>query len=80
VRLHASVLVVCLRFSQKTSKKKTGRHEPPFPTAPDNAASAASMVQAISEPEAPAFLFACAFNVPCAAALSTTCRESCSLK
>ena len=47
---------------------------------PDNAALAASMVQAISKPEALAFLFACTFNVPCVMALSTTYRESHSLK
>jgi len=46
----------------------------------DNAALAASMVQTISKPEALAFLFACTFNVPCVMALSTTYRESHSLK
>ena len=38
------------------------------------------MVQSISKPEALAFLFACTFNVPCVMALSTTYRESHSLK
>lgn len=47
---------------------------------PDSAALAASMVQTISKPEALAFLFACTFNVPCVMALSTTYRESHSLK
>ncbi len=46
----------------------------------DNAALAVSMVQTISKPEALAFLFACTFNVPCVMALSTTYRESHSLK
>ena len=46
----------------------------------DNAALAVNMVQTISKPEALAFLFACTFNVPCVMALSTTYRESHSLK
>ena len=46
----------------------------------DNAALAVNMVQSISKPEALAFLFACTFNVPCVMALSTTYRESHSLK
>ena len=46
----------------------------------DNAALAVNMIQTISRPEAPAFLFACTFNVPCVMALSTTYRESHSLK
>ena len=46
----------------------------------DSAALAASMTQTISKPEALAFLFACTFNVPCVMALSTTYRESHSLK
>ena len=46
----------------------------------DNAALAINMVQTISKPEALAFLFACTFNVPCVMALSTTYRESHSLK
>lgn len=46
----------------------------------DNAALAATMSQAISKPEALAFLFACTFNVPCVMALTTTFRESHSLK
>lgn len=46
----------------------------------DNAALAANMVQTISKPEALAFLFACTFNVPCVMALTTTYRESHSLK
>jgi len=47
---------------------------------PDNAVLASSMVQAISRPEALAFLFACTFNAPCVMALSTTYRESHSLR
>ncbi len=46
----------------------------------DNAALAVNMIQTISRPEALAFLFACTFNVPCVMALSTTYRESHSLK
>ncbi len=46
----------------------------------DNAALAAVMAQSISKPEALAFLFACTFNVPCVMALTTTYRESHSLK
>ena len=46
----------------------------------NNAALAVNMVQTISKPEALAFLFACTFNVPCVMALSTTYRESHSLK
>ncbi|MDO5132323.1 MAG: ferrous iron transport protein B [Eubacteriales bacterium] len=46
----------------------------------DNAALAATMSQNISKPEALAFLFACTFNVPCVMALTTTFRESHSLK
>lgn len=48
--------------------------------AQDNAALALSMTQAISKPEALAFMFACTFNVPCVMALSTTYRESHSVK
>ncbi len=48
--------------------------------AADNAALAVSMAQTISKPEALAFLFACTFNVPCVMALTTTYRESHSLK
>ena len=48
--------------------------------AQDNAVLAANLVQSISKPEALAFLFACTFNVPCVMALSTTFRESHSLK
>ncbi|MBR4473405.1 MAG: ferrous iron transporter B [Oscillospiraceae bacterium] len=46
----------------------------------DNAALAVNMVQSVSKPEALAFLFACTFNVPCVMALTTTYRESHSLK
>ncbi len=46
----------------------------------DNAALAVNMAQTISRPEALAFIFACTFNVPCVMALSTTYRESHSLK
>jgi len=46
----------------------------------DNAALAVNMLQSISKPEALAFLFACTFNVPCVMALTTTYRESHSLK
>ncbi len=46
----------------------------------DNAALALSMTQAISKPEALAFMFACTFNLPCVMALSTTYRESHSIK
>ncbi len=46
----------------------------------DNAALAVNMIQTISKPEALAFLFACTFNVPCVMALTTTYRESHSLK
>ncbi len=38
------------------------------------------MRQYISRPEALAFIFACTFNIPCVMALSTTYRESHSLK
>lgn len=38
------------------------------------------MRQSISRPEALAFVFACTFNIPCIMALSTTYRESHSLK
>jgi len=38
------------------------------------------MPEVISKPEALAFLFACTFNIPCVMALSTTYRESHSLK
>ncbi len=48
--------------------------------AADHAALAVSMAQTISKPEALAFLFACTFNVPCVMALTTTYRESHSLK
>ena len=46
----------------------------------DNAAPAVNMVQSISKPEPLAFLYACTFNVPCVMALTTTYRESHSLK
>ncbi|MBR2677187.1 MAG: ferrous iron transporter B [Solobacterium sp.] len=48
--------------------------------AADSAALALSMTQTISKPEALAFLFACTFNVPCVMALTTTYRESHSLR
>ncbi len=46
----------------------------------DNAVLGGVMAQTISRPEALAFMFACTFNVPCVMALSTTYRESHSLK
>ncbi len=46
----------------------------------DNAALAVVITQTISKAEALAFMFACTFNVPCVMALSTTYRESHSLK
>ena len=46
----------------------------------DNAALADVITQSISKAEALAFMFACTFNVPCVMALSTTYRESHSLK
>ncbi len=38
------------------------------------------MAEKVSKPEALAFMFACTFNIPCVMALSTTYRESHSLK
>lgn len=46
----------------------------------DSTAIAAAMTQVISKPEALAFMFACTFNVPCVMSLTTTYRESHSLK
>ena len=46
----------------------------------DAAALSAVMAQTISRSEALAFIFACTFNIPCVMALSTTYRESHSLK
>ncbi len=48
--------------------------------AQDNALLAVNMAQTVSRPEALAFMFAVTFNVPCVMALSTTYRESHSLK
>ena len=49
-------------------------------TATDASALAAAMAATISKPEALAFIFACTFNIPCVMALSTTYKESHSLK
>ncbi len=49
-------------------------------TATDSSALAAAMAATISKPEALAFIFACTFNIPCVMALSTTYKESHSLK
>ena len=46
----------------------------------DSSVLGALMSTAISKAEALAFLFACTFNIPCVMALSTTYRESHSLK
>ena len=46
----------------------------------DPAALAVMMSGAVSKAEALAFIFACTFNIPCVMALSTTYRESHSLK
>ena len=46
----------------------------------DAAALTGMMLQNVSKAEALAFIFACTFNVPCVMALSTTYRESHSLK
>ena len=51
-----------------------------FSVATDNAALGQAMTGAISKAEALAFMCACTFNVPCVMALSTTYRESHSLK
>ncbi len=48
--------------------------------ATDSALLAQLMNESISKPEALAFMFACTFNIPCVMALSTTYRESHSLK
>ncbi len=46
----------------------------------DNLTLAKVMGEVVSKPEALAFMFACTFNVPCVMALTTTYRESHSLK
>jgi len=51
-----------------------------FSVATDNAVLSKAMTDVISKPEALAFICACTFNVPCVMALSTTYRESHSLK
>lgn len=48
--------------------------------ASDTVALGGIMAQTVSKAEALAFMFACTFNVPCVMALSTTYRESHSLK
>ena len=49
-------------------------------TAMDASMLAAAMTSTISKAEALAFIFACTFNIPCVMALSTTYKESHSLK
>jgi len=51
-----------------------------FAAATDNAVLSEAMTGIVSRPEALAFMCACTFNVPCVMALSTTYRESHSLK
>ncbi len=51
-----------------------------FNVATDNAVLGQAMTSAVSRPEALAFMCACTFNIPCVMALSTTYRESHSLK
>ena len=46
----------------------------------DSTALSAIMTSTISKAEALAFIFACTFNIPCVMALSTTYRESHSLR
>ena len=46
----------------------------------DTVALGGIMAQTVSKAEALAFMFACTFNVPCVMALSTTYRESHSMK
>ena len=45
-----------------------------------NANLSSILLANVTKPEALAFIFACTFNVPCLMALSTTYRESHSLK
>ena len=51
-----------------------------FSVATDNAVLGQAMAGAVNKAEALAFLCACTFNIPCVMALSTTYRESHSLK
>ncbi|MCR4885242.1 MAG: ferrous iron transport protein B [Clostridiales bacterium] len=51
-----------------------------FAAATDNAVLSQAMTETISKAEALAFICACTFNIPCVMALSTTYRESHSLK
>ncbi len=51
-----------------------------FNVATDNAVLGQAMSNAVSKAEALAFMCACTFNIPCVMALSTTYRESHSLK
>ena len=51
-----------------------------FNVATDNAVLGQSMSDVVSKAEALAFMCACTFNIPCVMALSTTYRESHSLK
>ena len=51
-----------------------------FTVATDNAVLGQAMTDVVSKAEALAFMCACTFNIPCVMALSTTYRESHSLK
>ena len=51
-----------------------------FAAATDNAVLGQAMTDVVSKAEALAFMCACTFNIPCVMALSTTYRESHSLK
>ena len=51
-----------------------------FSVATDNAVLGQAMTDVVSKAEALAFMCACTFNIPCVMALSTTYRESHSLK
>ena len=51
-----------------------------FNVAADNAVLSQAMTDVVSKAEALAFMCACTFNIPCVMALSTTYRESHSLK
>ena len=51
-----------------------------FSVTTDNAVLGQAMTSAVSKAEALAFMCACTFNIPCVMALSTTYRESHSLK
>ena len=51
-----------------------------FSAATDNAVLGQAMTDVVSKAEALAFMCACTFNIPCVMALSTTYRESHSLK